>query len=152
MYKNAFCPISEKKINTAVVRTHAIISVVVLLVFLLTHNLYIALFLLSDFLVRVLNFPRLSLLGIIARWIVRQLDIPGKQENAGPKLFAARIGLLFTFIIAGSLLFGNLSLAIYTASVLVFFSFLEGAFGICVACVFYPWVYKAFYRINESRA
>jgi hypothetical protein len=152
MYKNAFCPISEKRVNTAVVRTHALISVAVLLAFIFTQNLFVALFLLSDFLVRVLNFPRLSLLGVVARWIVNTLGIQGKQENAGPKLFAARIGLLFTLIIAGSLIFGSVTLSVYAAIVLAFFSFLEGAFGFCVACVIYPWVHKLLYRVNESRA
>ena len=153
MYKNAFCPISDKRVNSAVVRTHALINVLLLLVFLFTQNLYIALFLLVDFLVRVLNFPNLSIAGIAARNWVRALNINGKPENAGPKLFAARIGLLFTIIISGGVLFGFPLLSFIAASVLTFFSFLEGAFGICVACLIYPYFRKLIHSpFNYSRS
>ncbi len=150
MYKNAFCPISEKKVNTAVVRTHAVINVIILIAFLLSPNVYLALFLLSDFLVRIINFPRLSLVGLAARFIVNRFQISGKQENAGPKLFAARIGLLFTTVITASLILGSPATAIAFAGVLAFFSFLEGAFGVCVACVIYPFVHRLFYRSTRS--
>jgi hypothetical protein len=146
MINNAFCPVSFKKVNTAVVRTHAVINVLVLLAFLYTQNFYIALFLFSDFLVRVINFPRLSLVGLLAKQTVNVLRLKGHQEDAGPKLFAARIGLLFSLVIVLSLLVSATPFAIATAGVLAFFSFLEGAFGICVACIIYPWVYKLFYR------
>lgn len=146
MINNAFCPVSYKKVNTAVVRTHAVINVAILLVFLYTQNVYIALFLFSDFLVRVINFPRLSLVGLLAKQTVKIFHLKGHHEDAGPKLFAARVGLLFSLIIVLSLLVSGTTFALATAGVLVFFSFLEGAFGICVACIIYPWVHKLFYR------
>jgi len=151
MYKNAFCPVSEKKVNNAVVRTHAIINVVILIALLLSPNIYLALFLLSDFLVRIINFPRLSVVGITARFIVNKFQIKGKLENAGPKLFAARIGLLFTAVIATSLILGSPATAIAFAGVLALFSFIEGAFGFCVACMIYPFVHQLFYRANRRK-
>jgi hypothetical protein len=140
MHKNAFCPISDRKVDTAVVRTHALINTAIILVFLFTQNIFLALFLLADFLVRVANFPKLSLTGIAARTLAPYLPIKSKTENAGPKLFAARIGLLFAIIIALSVAFGNIPFALTAAGVLAFFSLLEGAFGICVACLIYPYV------------
>lgn len=150
MYQNAFCPISEKRVNSAVIRTHASINVAILLVFLFTQNIFIALFLFADFLVRVLNFPNFSVVGIAARSLVNILGIKGKLENAGPKLFAARIGLLFTVLISTALLLGFNNFAIGAAAVLTFFSFLEGAFGICVACIIYPYFQRLIYRNNDA--
>jgi hypothetical protein len=145
MYSNAFCPISEKRVNSSVIRAHAIINVAILLVFLYTQNIFIALFLFADFFVRVLNFPNLSIVGIAARSLVNILGVKGKLENAGPKLFAARIGLLFTVIISTALLTGFTGIALGAAAVLAFFSFLEGAFGICVACMIYPYFHRLTY-------
>ncbi len=152
MYKNTFCPISDKRVNSAVVRTNALINVILLLVFLITQNMYIAFFLLADFLVRVMNFPKFSVTGIAARRMVTALGIRGKTENAGPKIFAARIGLIFTLLISGSLLLGYPLFSLGAAAVLTFFSFLEGAFGICVACMIYPHFQRIIYKNNKYQA
>jgi hypothetical protein len=151
MHKNAFCPISDRKVDTAVVRTHALINTAIILVFLFTLNIIPALVLLADFFVRVANFPRLSLVGIAARTLAPWLPIKSKAENAGPKLFAARIGLLFTIIIGVSLVLGNIPFALTAAGILGFFSLLEGAFGICVACLIYPLFYRLVYRTDLSQ-
>lgn len=145
MYKYTFCPTSDKKVHTAVMRVHAILTVFLLLVFLFTQSLYPALFLLADFLVRVLNFPRFSIMGIVARWVVKTFSVKGELENAGPKLFAARIGLLFALAITVSLFLNSTMTALAIGGVLALFSLLEGAFGICVACIIYPWVYRLLY-------
>ncbi len=150
MYQNAFCPISEKRVNSAVIRTHAIINVALLLVFLFSQNIFIAFILFADFLVRVLNYPNFSILGMAARSVVKTLGIKGNLENAGPKMFAARIGLLFTIVISSALLTGFTGFAMGAAAVLTFFSFLEGAFGICVACIIYPYFHRLIYR-NKFR-
>lgn len=152
MYKNAFCPISNKRVNSGVVRTHALINLILLLVFIITQNMYIAFFLLADFLVRVMNFPKFSVTGLVARRIVAALGIKGKTENAGPKIFAARIGLIFTLLISVPLLMGYPLFSMGAAVVLTFFSFLEGAFGICVACMIYPHVQRIIYKNNKYQA
>ncbi len=145
MYKNTFCPVSEKKIHTAVIRAHAILTVLILLIFLFTKSIYPALFLFADFLVRVLNFPRFSIMGSAAHGVVKIFSIKGKLENAGPKIFAARIGLSFTLVILVLLIFNITTAALALGVVLALFSLLEGVFGICVACIIYPWVYRLLY-------
>jgi hypothetical protein len=64
--------------------------------------------------------------------------------DKGPKVFAARIGIVFTAIIVISILANAPVLAIIFASVLALFAFLEAAFGFCVACVIYPYVFHLF--------
>jgi hypothetical protein len=66
--------------------------------------------------------------------------------NAGPKIFAARIGLVFSVIILLATLIGLITTALVFATILGIFSFLEAAFGICVACKLYPYVYKVLYQ------
>jgi hypothetical protein len=150
MYLNAFCPISDQRVNTAVIRTHALINVLILAILLIFPSALLALFLFTDFLVRVIKFPKLSIVGILARWIVQRFRLKGVQENAGPKLFAARIGLLFAFAITVLLITGNTSASLVVAGILTFFSLLEGVFGFCVACLIYPYVYKLLYRAENG--
>lgn len=74
-------------------------------------------------------------------WLLQRLGRAGRQEDAGAKMFAAKI-----LFIASSV-----SLALYLAgsdlwrvpcTILVLFSFLEWALSFCAAC----WVYGAWYR------
>ena len=60
--------------------------------------------------------------------------------SAGPKIFAARIGLVFSVIILLATLIGLITTA------LVFATILEAAFGICVACKLYPFLYTILYK------
>ena len=59
-----------------------------------------------------------------------------------PKKFAAAIGL---FVSAGGFLFGLIGFTIVFAvfaSILLFFSFLEAAFGLCVGCRIFAFLVK----------
>ncbi len=146
MRKNALCPVSDKQVNTITARTHAFINVFILILFLFTQSIFLLLFLLIDFSVRIANLPQYSLIGRLARAISDRLPVKGKFENAGPKLFAARIGWLFTGLIIVFQLSGNITLSLSTAGILLFFSFLEAAFSFCVACIIYPYFYKVVFN------
>ncbi len=59
-----------------------------------------------------------------------------------------RINAILTVSIA-ILLFLNLyTIAITLTAMLLVFSFLEGVFGVCVACKLYPHIYKIAYQKN----
>lgn len=66
--------------------------------------------------------------------------------SAGPKIFAAQIGLVFSVIILLATLIGLITTALVFATILGIFSFLEAAFGICVACKLYPFLYTILYK------
>ncbi|MEZ4604107.1 MAG: DUF4395 family protein [Desulfobacterales bacterium] len=63
-----------------------------------------------------------------------------KKTNAGPKLFAARVGFVFCFLIALLYFTGVTELSRVVAAMLIFFALLEAAFGFCVACRMYPYM------------
>ena len=148
MRSYAICPISDKKINERVARINAAFTVLLLIIFGLTSSVFLILFLAFDFLLRATSYSKFSLVGISSRNIVRYLPFDIHLINAGPKIFAARIGLVLSsvIIIANLANIGWLSFGI--AGILGLFSFLEAAFGICVACEIYPFVYKVFYERN----
>lgn len=146
MRKYAFCPVSSKMVNERVARLNATFTVLIIVLFIFTSNIYLIWVLAADFLIRGIDFPQYSPLAIISKGVVRTLSIRPQNINAGPKLFAARIGLLLSVMILILSIAGINAPAILIATVLGLFSFLEAAFGFCVACKIYPFVYQFFYN------
>lgn len=142
----AFCPISDKKINERVARLNAAFTVLILIIFGFSQSLILLIFLAMDFLLRATSWSKFSPVAITSRTIVRYLPVSTYLINAGPKIFAARIGLLFTSLIVIFIILKLGYVAFLFAGVLTLFSFLEGVFGICIACLIYPYVYKLAYR------
>jgi hypothetical protein len=146
MKSYALCPVSDKKINERVARFNGAFTVALLLVFTLTGNIIPVVFLVVDFLLRATEYSKYSLIGISSKGIVRYLSLNQNFINAGPKIFAARIGFVLSSLIVIAFAFDAHGLALGLAGILGTFSFLESAFGLCVACEIYPFVYKYLYR------
>lgn len=144
--KTAICPISNKRINENIARINAVLTVALLAVYVATLNVFVIAFLLFDFLLRALELSKYSPLALISRKINELFKIPSKTINAGPKLFAARVGLLFSFLIFFSAIIGWSSGALVLAVVFGICAFFEAAFAFCVACEIYPFVYRIFYK------
>ena len=142
----AICPISDKKINERVARFNAVFTVFLLIIYVITSRIFIISFLLIDFLLRSAELSQYSLLAILSRNIVKLLNVKPKFVNAGPKIFAARIGVVFNTCVLLSAGFGLNSFGIFFAVVFGICAFLEGVFGICVACQIYPFIYKLLYK------
>lgn len=150
MRSYTFCPVSDKKINERVARLNASFTVLLLIAFGVSQNILPIIFLCIDFLFRATEYSRYSLISISSKKVIKYFSFNEVFINAGPKIFAARIGLvLSTLVILMSIL--DFSVVSYTiAGTLALFSFLEGAFGYCVACEIYPYVYKLFYAQNKT--
>lgn len=142
MKNYAFCPVSPKVVNERVTRFNATLTILITVIFLFTSNIFLIGFLAFDFLLRGIDRPQFSPLAISSKGLVRSFDMRPQMINAGPKLFAARIGLVFSAAAFILFLSGFDLAAMVTASVLGLFSFLEGIFGYCVACKIYPFVYN----------
>lgn len=144
----AICPISDKRINKRVARVNADFTVFLLVLFGLTGSVSLIMFLTFDFLLRATSYSKFSLVGISSKNIVRYLPFDIHLINAGSKIFAARIGLVLSSLTILAKLAGIDWLAFGIAGILGLFSFLEAAFGICVAYEIYPFIYRIFYERN----
>lgn len=91
-----------------------------------------------DFIIRAFIKPKYSPLANLARGIVSGLKLPKKMVDNAPKIFAARIGVLFSTVSA--VLFAvNLRWAgIVVLSILILCAALESFFGFCLGC----WMYS----------
>ena len=137
-----FCPISIKKIDEHVARLNGGFTIIFLVLFILTQNILPILFLFADFALRSGNYSRFSPLTYLSRNIAKLLKLKPVLINAGPKIFAARIGFVFNLIIFLSYLSGFNTLSIVITTLFGTCAVLESVFGYCVACQFYPLAYK----------
>ncbi len=144
--KTAICPISDKRINENVARGNALLTVILLVIFILTLNPFVIAFLFLDFLLRGLGLSKYSIFSIVSKKINQVFNVQPKIINAGPKLFAARIGIIFSGIILVSTLLGWQTNALIFAGIFGFCAFLEAFFAFCVACEIYPFVFRLFYK------
>ena len=145
----AFCPISVEKVNEREARANAITSVLILLTFVITHNIFSIVFLTVDFFLRAARLSKFSLIAITSQNILKWLKVKNHLINAGPKILAARIGLILSGTILLSFLMAFNSIALVITVILGLFSFMEGVFGLCVACEIYPFIYGFLYSKKE---
>lgn len=134
----AVCPITDKRINERVARINALITVLLVASFILFKFWGALVFLAVDFVLRGFFDSKCSLICITSKWIVTHFYLGGKVMNAGPKIFAAQVGLVLSVVSVTLFLSGFQIVGLIVASILGLFSFLESAFGYCVACKLYP--------------
>ncbi|HOJ66285.1 MAG TPA: DUF4395 domain-containing protein [Paludibacteraceae bacterium] len=146
-----FCPITNKITDENIARLNAGFTVVLLLSYFVTSNIVPVVFLLLDFTARAIERPEWSILSKTSKWILKKLHVESKLINAGPKIFAARIGSFFSLI---TILFFWLklpSISIALAAVFFVFALLESAFNYCVACRIYPFIYHALQAKDKEK-
>mgnify|MGYP006304087853 CR=1 FL=1 len=134
------CPISDKRMNENTSRLNAVFTFLLSVGFLLTAHPVFVLLLVIDFSLRNIYEGRFNPIVRFNRYLTVSLHLPAHMINAGPKIFAARIGLGLAVLSGLFLLVGGMMAATVFISVLAFFSFLEASFNFCVACKLYPFV------------
>ncbi|MHB9056300.1 MAG: DUF4395 domain-containing protein [Paludibacteraceae bacterium] len=144
--KTAICPISDKRINENVARGNAFLTVGFIIAYLLTVNPFFIIFLLLDFFLRSVELSKYSPLAFLSGKINYLLNLHPKIINAGPKIFAARIGVVFSSLILISFLAGWQTTALILSVAFGICAFLEAVFAFCIACEIYPFVYRLFYK------
>jgi hypothetical protein len=137
---NNACPISFSQINERVARVNGALTAISMMVFLLTPFKVMVLILGADLLIRGFLKADYSFYSLLSRKLLAAFKVPPKMTNAGPKLFAARVGFVFCFLIALLYFTGVTELSRVVAAMLIFFALLEAAFGFCVACRMYPYM------------
>lgn len=134
------CPISFGQINERVARVNGALTVLSIMVFLFTPFKAIGLILGADLFIRGFLKSDYSFYSLLSRTLLQVLNITPVMINAGPKIFAAKVGFVFCF---GILLFDYFAIPLAAqifAAMLMFFAFLEAAFSFCVACRMYPYM------------
>jgi len=142
------CPVNERKVNERVTRLNAFITLSFLLIYLLYPTKWLILFLMFDFVLRIFQSGKFSFSSNLSKVVLKAFSISPVYINAGPKVFAAKIGLIMTAAIFAFYLVGWINVAAIIAGIVILFAFLETAFGLCLACKMYPFYTSIFKNRN----
>ncbi|MBU0632725.1 DUF4395 domain-containing protein [bacterium] len=144
------CPISFQKVDETSVRMHAAFICILGLIFIVNDNIVWLAILLYDFIVRIIGYPRFSPLFLLSRSLVNVMSLQPHIVDAGPKQFAAKIGLIF--IISAIVAYVNDYgyTAAYIIVILSICAFLEAVFAFCVGCEMYPLWRALFYSRSKD--
>ncbi len=132
------CPISFQQVNVKAAQVNAVFTVMCTVVFLCTAATWIMALLAADFFIRGFWNPSYSPFNGASGMVLRWGKITPVLANAGPKLFAAKIGFIFAALIVLGELSGFHAVAVVFAATLALFAALEAGFSFCVACKVYP--------------
>lgn len=144
--KNIICPVSDERANENVVRITAFWVILLTGLFIAVPNPFIPFYLAFDFYIRAFTKSRYSPLSWISAGIARSLSLTPRWIDKAPKIFAARVGFLFTLAMLALTITGLPVAAVSTASVLVLFAFLECGLNFCAGCWVYTYIVLPVYR------
>ncbi len=136
----AVCPITDTRINERVARLNALSTLVLALLFISLNFIGGLVFLMLDFGIRGFIDSKYSPICQLNKWLAKQINLSPKMINAGPKIFAAQVGFLMATLALIAVILNFKLLSIVLVGMLSLFSFLEMAFGFCVACQIYPFI------------
>ena len=132
------CPISPDHVNERAVQLNAALSTLSLIVFFFTPYHWIILILTVDFFIRGFLNPTYSFYSAMSKTMLRMFNIQPVMVNAGPKIFAARIGFILCFVIALLYLLQFQKISLIVGLIFMVFASLEAIFKYCIACKIYP--------------
>jgi hypothetical protein len=138
-FKQMVCPVSNERVDENRVRTTALGVVVTMGFFLMTGLWIFPALLTLDFFLRAFT-SKPSPLGILGQQMVRIIRPQPVWIDKAPKIFAARIGFLFSVLTLTGSLLGLPLFSYITAATLVLFAFLECGLNFCMGCWVYTYV------------
>ncbi len=131
------CPISNRRIDTNLVRVISFQVLVFTVLFAVTHSFFFLYVILFDFTMRAVRQEQWSPFARAGKFILKQWQVDPKYSDESPKRFALYLGLATTFLITFIALFGYFKLASLVALILIFCAFLEVLFDFCIGCKLY---------------
>jgi len=134
------CPISADLINTKLTRIYSIITFLAISIYLFTPFKEVIYISASDFIIRVLFGIKYSPICYLIKNGLKISRVKIHMVNAGPKKFAAKVGLVFTVLMSIGIIlnFKILSSVLGTISFIAIGA--EAFFGFCIACYIYSFI------------
>lgn len=133
------------QVNKKVARLNAVWVFVFSMIFIfLPAWRWIVFVLLVNFFVKGFFGPWYSPISQINKAILKALKVEPEMIFAPPKIFAAKIGFVFSLVASILYLLNYQVAAVVVISTLSLFAFLEFAFAFCMGCVAHDFINKTF--------
>jgi len=136
------CPITPDLVDSSLTRIFSIFTFSIIVIYVFTPFKWLMFWPTIEFAIRVFGGIKYSPTCLLIKAGLDISHVVTKKVNAGPKRFAAKIGLLFTLLMSLSfvldwpilsMVFGIISLIAVGA---------EAVLGFCVACFMYNYLKK----------
>ena len=131
------CIFVAYQVNEKATRVCAFFTVLAVAGFLITGNAWIIIALGADFLIRGFIKPTFSPVSALSGALLRALRTKPQLINAGPKLFAAKMGFVFCAVIAVPAFLQFSFYTLFVSGIFILFASLEAFAGYCAACRIY---------------
>ena len=131
------CPLAHHTVNDVRTRIVAFFVAAILIAGIVTHSIIALLYLLVDFSIRGV-LQRMSPLCFIAMLFQKSFKL-GRQVNAGPKVFGARMGMFGASMISLFAYFELWMPFTVASGVLASLALLSALVDYCMACLVYPY-------------
>jgi hypothetical protein len=150
VFTQFICPVSPERVDENQVRVTALGVVFVMGAYLFTDALVLPALLAVDFFIRAFTRLNYSPLGFLAHLLVRLIGTQVVPIDKAPKIFAARIGFIFTVLTLLGAIMNLTFLSYISGSILILFAFLECGLNFCAGCWVYSFVVFPMVRKNKS--
>lgn len=142
------CPISFERLNKNTVRLTGFFTALTVALYALTGNITLLILLLADFTIRGFTTLKISPLAYLSKHLVSYLNLGYVGTDKAPKLFAARVGFLFSLASVITYFINPLT-SVIIALTLMSFALLESVFNFCVGCVVYTYIVLPLNKTKE---
>lgn len=139
-FKQLICPVSTLRVDENRIRATAFGVVITLGFFLMTGFWILPALLMVDFYIRAFSKLTYSPLSWLGHLFVNMLGTRPVWIDKAPKIFAARIGFIFSALTLAGTLLGWTLFSFITGATLVVFAFLECGLNFCMGCWVYTYV------------
>ncbi len=131
------CPLNFKKVDSNLSRFAALMVAILVVLYLLTHNLFILLFLALDFSTRLFMDEKYSLISQLALLLKKIFKVEDKFADGGAKKLAGFFGLFFVLALIGVDFFLPWQVSLIVAAIFLVCSLLDVFFDYCLGCKIY---------------
>lgn len=134
------CPISLRSVDSNLVRIISFQVAIITSIFMLTHALAIALFLVFDFSMRLFRHTYLSPFQVMGQFMLVKFKIKPLYSDEAPKRFALFLGFAMAWFLLLFTLLGFIKTALVIAGILLLCTVIETIFDFCIGCKMYAFI------------
>jgi len=134
---NAACPLNFKRVNENISRINALLVSSFVLFYLYTPSIFILIFLILDFIIKLYFENLTSPLTYISRRVKKLFHIKDTFVDGGAKRLAGFFGLSFMVLLLGVHYIDSWKISFLVAFMYLTCSFLDILFRFCIGCKIY---------------
>ncbi len=143
------CPISREKVFVNIPRITALLVLSMLTAYLYSNQLVVLVILVVDFFIRGFGKSKYSPIALLANKIHGLFSWANERIiNKAPKIFAARLGFVFTSLILVLSVLGFYGVSYLLSGLVILFASLECLVNFCVGCWVFTLFVNPFYSKN----